>query len=298
MKRWLRGVAEIENVAAAQLRESLRPYEQGVARYARQQIDAAMATSDPLLTIALNLPGISREVESRFTENGNANSVMAETATAAYLFGTREGRKRVSAAVQTKAPAIPADEVARRRRTERDKARAYAAAWQDENGRAAARAVSRGVITDVSTGIRTTGIGLAAAMSYRSIYAARNVTVGTARDGMFSSFGFAGMAGWEWQTEEDACEWCWAQAGQTFEAGEEFESHPNCRCSAVPLRELSDGGYDADSLFAELPQQTQISVLGQQKFDLWQQGGFTIRDLAKPRGGVRTIKELKALQPA
>lgn len=236
MRRWLAGLGRVENAAASALRKSLKPVEESVVKYARQQAQAASARDDPVIAIALDLPRISQEVQSRFTQSAGETE-MAEAATAAYLFGTREGRKRVSRVIEAKAPPVPTDAVAVGRRTERDKAAAYARAWQDENGRAAARAVTRGLVSDVATSTRMLEIGLAAALSYRSLYAARNVTVASARVGLFAAYGYAGMTGWEWQAEDDACPICEGLNGEVFSAGEPFEApHPNCRCSALPVQ--------------------------------------------------------------
>jgi len=242
--------------------------------------------------MTLSLPAMSNDVEQMFGPDSLAEREMGQTAMAAFVFGAREGRARASTVAGERTPAIPPDQVARSRRTERDEARAYARAWQEENGRAVARAAVRGAVTDVSTGAATVGIGIAAALSYRSLYAARNVTADAGRRGMFASFGQAGMGAWTWHAEFGACQWCWSRSGISFPAYQPFRSHPNCKCSAIPSATVESGGYDADALFSALPASQQVSVLGPGKQALYSAGRFSIRDLARPNGGVRSLAEL------
>lgn len=291
-RRWLRGVARIENEVAHRIRASLKNDETEAVRYAERQVRLAVASDDSMTAIALSLPAMSAEVERIFGLNSVATEVIGGAAQDAYLFGTREGRQRTSTVMKTKAPPVAPDEVARQKRNERDEARAYARAWQEENGRAVARAAARGVVADVAGGVSTVSIGIAAALSYRSLYAARNVTADSGRRGLFSAFGAAGMQAWTWHAEFGACQWCWSRSGISFPAYEKFRSHPNCKCSAIPSATVGGGGYDADQLFSALPVSQQVSVLGPGKQALYSQGRFSVRDLAKPNGGVRTLAEL------
>ena len=292
-RRWLDGLARIENKAARELRLSLKDAEASVVKKAERQVREALASPDPLTAIVLALPSMSREVEYAFGGAARAEEVMAEAAQSGFLFGTREGRQRSSTVLKAKAPPVPPDEVARQRRNERDGARTYAGAWQKENGRAAARAVSRGAVADVAAGTSTLGIGVAAALSHRSLYAARNVVADAGRSGLFSAFGSAGMGAWTWHAEFGACEWCWSRSGLSFPAYEKFRSHPNCKCSAVPSVTVGSGGYDADALFSALPASQQVRVLGPGKQALYSQGKFSIRDVGKPGGRTRTLAELR-----
>jgi len=40
---------------------------------------------------------------------------------------------------------------------------------------------------------------------------------------------------WEWSSEEDACDFCAENNGKRFPVDEPFDTHPNCRCTPLPI---------------------------------------------------------------
>jgi hypothetical protein len=42
---------------------------------------------------------------------------------------------------------------------------------------------------------------------------------------------------WEWIAEDDACDDCPENDGKTFSLDEAMDTHPNCRCSELPIIE-------------------------------------------------------------
>ena len=54
------------------------------------------------------------------------------------------------------------------------------------------------------------------------------------------------VSGWEWLASPGACDFCESMNGTMHDLSESLESHPNCRCSSLPLtRSLSDLGFAA-----------------------------------------------------
>ena len=88
--------------------------------------------------------------------------------------------------------------------------------------------------------------------------------------------------GWIWNSagNQTTCPVCWAMHGTKFDAGDHFESHPNCRCSPSP----SVPGYDTDlppgeELFAALPEREQLAVLGPGRYAMYARGDLRLSDL-------------------
>lgn len=94
-----------------------------------------------------------------------------------------------------------------------------------------------------------------------------------------------------WTCVEDAntCAICWAMNGTVMMLGDEIESHPNCRCEALPMLEEDrpDGGFgeqmfDPDDRFQEvLSVDEQIKVLGPSKYALYNEGKVALPDLVR-----------------
>ena len=84
--------------------------------------------------------------------------------------------------------------------------------------------------------------------------------------------------------DQRVCVVCWALHGQTWPLDKPVASHPNCRCTIIPIllsyEELTGnpGGLpspmapDREELFAQLTEQEQVEVLGPMRYRLWQAG--------------------------
>ena len=74
--------------------------------------------------------------------------------------------------------------------------------------------------------------------------------------------------------DDNVCAGCLAEDGQECELDLDFEAHPNCRCTTVPIVEGVDppqwtAGGD---WFAEQDEETQRNILGPGRYELWQNG--------------------------
>lgn len=74
--------------------------------------------------------------------------------------------------------------------------------------------------------------------------------------------------------DDRVCAGCLAEDGQECELDLDFEAHPNCRCTTVPIvegvepPEWTAGG----DWFAEQDEETQREILGPGRYELWQNG--------------------------
>ncbi len=98
---------------------------------------------------------------------------------------------------------------------------------------------------------------------------------------------------WEWSASlsRRTCPVCLALHGERFPLSEPFGSHPNCRCSALPvLKPLSaivPGAEDAPDLPSQsgeeflrsLPERDQVAILGKEKAQRWREGSLPLRNL-------------------
>jgi len=122
---------------------------------------------------------------------------------------------------------------------------------------------------------------------------------------------------WEWSATRDdrTCPVCIFLDGQVFSLDTPFATHPNCRCSPLPVtktwKELGidipesrpDIGLRGQDWFNSISETRQRKILHPQKFDLWKSGAITLEDLVDlydhpvygPSREERSIKELKRL---
>lgn len=119
------------------------------------------------------------------------------------------------------------------------------------------------------------------------------------------------VKGWRWVAHigRRTCALCWAQHGTFHKLGERMGSHPNCRCSMVPVtRSWEEMGFPPEvarlapppldtqrsgiDLFREQSPKDQLAVLGPRKFALYRQHQLAIQDLVvhsnHPRWGLVT----------
>ena len=108
------------------------------------------------------------------------------------------------------------------------------------------------------------------------------------------------VQGWIWSAacDDNTCEDCWAMDGEVFDTEVDTEMHVNCRCTLEPdVSSYADLGFGADvtggideeaaieetltgpEKFAQLPESSQLKVLGPAKFRAYQDGAITLRDL-------------------
>lgn len=121
---------------------------------------------------------------------------------------------------------------------------------------------------------------------------------------------------WRWTATRTTrtCAMCIAMDGQEFPVTVHFGSHPNCRCTPVPVVKsyaelLGDPSLVDDrpkrdtgpEWFAKLPEDKQKEVLGPGKLELYRSGQLALDDLVgyredKKWGPVRWERSLKVLQ--
>lgn len=111
---------------------------------------------------------------------------------------------------------------------------------------------------------------------------------------------------WRWVAALGArtCAACWAMHGTLHSVGEPMGTHPNCRCSQVPvvgaanLRALGidppPPGPTGTELFAQQPQSVQLQILGPDRFREFRRGRLTLADTVQTRtsrewGTTRTV---------
>lgn len=68
-----------------------------------------------------------------------------------------------------------------------------------------------------------------------AIFVARNALINTYRKSAISTYAANRADGWIWTIEgEDPCQFCLSMESTIHPLSEEFESHPNCKCSPDP----------------------------------------------------------------
>lgn len=123
------------------------------------------------------------------------------------------------------------------------------------------------------------------------------------------------VKGWTWfaQLDRFTCPVCWAMHGKQFQTREPMHTHPNCRCTQLPVtRSWKELGFDlpepispgplGPELFDRLPRQRQRIILGPAGATLYERGLVTLEDFVllrhDPRWGWgRTTRPLSAIVP-
>lgn len=122
-----------------------------------------------------------------------------------------------------------------------------------------------------------------------------------------------GVIGWRWLAALDlrTCPICWALHGRIFKTKTKFGTHPNCRCTMVPVFADDPKPETGPELFAKLNDTQKKAILGPKRYELYLQGaelsdfvattktpfgiGRKVKNLAetkfkpKPRRGVEPI---------
>jgi SPP1 gp7 family putative phage head morphogenesis protein len=77
--------------------------------------------------------------------------------------------------------------------------------------------------------------------------------------------------------DDRVCAGCLAADGEELSSDVDFEAHPNCRCTLVPIcagvepPQWTAGG----DWFEEQDEETQRNILGPGRYELWQNGGVS-----------------------
>ncbi|MDI6769747.1 MAG: phage minor head protein [Anaerolineales bacterium] len=122
------------------------------------------------------------------------------------------------------------------------------------------------------------------------------------------------IKGWIWVSarNERTCAACWAKHGSKHSLDEPMDEHPNGRCSKVPWLKtweelgfsgIAEGSGPVESgavLFARMPAEKQIKILGPAKYMAYREGRLSLSDLVgrkvSPTWGVthyeRSLKEV------
>jgi hypothetical protein len=113
------------------------------------------------------------------------------------------------------------------------------------------------------------------------------------------------VKGWIWYADlAQACPACWAMHGKEFPLDEVLDDHHNGHCAMLPLviGDKNDIPLGTEQ-FDNLNEEQQRAILGNAKFDAWNDGKFTLADIVNDNkdtpndvyGPMRTEKSLKDL---
>lgn len=102
---------------------------------------------------------------------------------------------------------------------------------------------------------------------------------------------------WRWHSElgPRTCSACWSMHGQLFDLDEPMGTHPNCRCTMLPVVDVdlvnrvlgldvpSESFTTGEEAFAAAPESVQRSVLGPTRYQLYSEGRITLADTVGTR---------------
>jgi len=89
------------------------------------------------------------------------------------------------------------------------------------------------------------------------------------------------VSGWIWVAALSirTCAACLALHGKQFPLEEDFGTHPNCRCTQIPITGEGQDIERGEDWFARQPESVQLAVLGKAKLEAYQSGQITLQDL-------------------
>lgn len=111
------------------------------------------------------------------------------------------------------------------------------------------------------------------------------------------------VGGWRWlsSTDRRTCPACFAMHGSLHPVEETLDGHPGCRCTMVPVlrAELRGLGTEplirpGEELFAELPDDAKLAVLGPSKLEAYQDGRVNLAAFAERRHSERWGSHVRA----
>lgn len=146
-------------------------------------------------------------------------------------------------------------------------------AW-DDVARALALAAAAGANPRVTTKILTVTFGRD---GVQAMTIARTETLRAYREATRVTYREAGVEEWEWRSARSrrTCAFCLAMDGKRFPVDEPLRSHPNCRCTMVPVVEgyRPPRGYQtAEDWLREQPAEIQDEILGPGRAKLFRDG--------------------------
>lgn len=105
------------------------------------------------------------------------------------------------------------------------------------------------------------------------------------------------VVGWRWLAALDltTCPVCWAMHGKVFKTKTAFGTHPNCRCTMVPVFATDPKPETGSRAFAALTIEQQRAILGPKRLELYNQGaGLSdfVETYRSPFGVGRRIKPI------
>lgn len=133
----------------------------------------------------------------------------------------------------------------------------------------------------------------------RAMLITRTETIRAYRETAFENYRHSEVVtGWIWIAEVNGCPVCTAEHGSEHSTEESLDSHPGCRCTAMPKTkswrelgfELPDSRPTIQSgpeRFAELPEADKLAVLGRARLDAYNAGEITLADMVKQTTSAR-----------
>ncbi len=133
----------------------------------------------------------------------------------------------------------------------------------------------------------------------RAMLLSRTETIRCYREVTFENFRASEtVIGWIWIAEVNGCPVCTAEHGSEHTLDESLDSHPGCRCTAMPKtkswRELGFNLPDSrptvqpgPERFDSLPEADKLAVLGRARLDAYNAGEITLADMVKQTTSAR-----------
>lgn len=150
-----------------------------------------------------------------------------------------------------------------------------------ETGRLIARAVESGVASGKNPRVMAREVRRAAASAMHDILTiTRTETMVAHRAALLTGYRSSRIVeAWRWSAALDdrTCPVCWAMHGTITPVGEDFATHPNCRCSPEPVlvpehRVGTPEEPTGPEVFAALPYPVQRAILGPARHDAYLAG--------------------------
>lgn len=106
-----------------------------------------------------------------------------------------------------------------------------------------------------------------------------------------------GVIGWRWVAALDlnTCPICWALHGSVFKLKSKMSTHPNCRCTMVPVFAGDPRAVTGPELFAALNDSQRRAIIGPRRLELYLQGAELkdfIETVKTPFGIGRRVKPI------
>jgi SPP1 gp7 family putative phage head morphogenesis protein len=167
------------------------------------------------------------------------------------------------------------------------------------------------LVSSVATGINPRQLAynirrVAGGNLARILTIARTETMRSYRESSYQSYQQHAdiLGGWKWKSalQLRTCAVCWAMHGTVHPLSERFASHPNCRCTMIPMvKGFPDiPRATGEQAFNDLDPQSKRKVLGDAKYEKYRTGQIRLSDLVEvgrsPKwGSYRIEKPLSSL---